>query len=98
MPASINIGATLFWVIFFITGFIPVFFIPKKGVIPMFYKIDDDHIVNLNEITYVRFKKNYKDEYEVSTYLKYMSSPITISYDNKHEAIKAYEGLLNQLI
>jgi hypothetical protein len=52
----------------------------------------------MNEITYVRFKKNYKDEYEVSTYLKYMSSPITISYDNKHEAIKAYEGLLNQLI
>jgi hypothetical protein len=82
MPASINIGATLFWVIFFITGFIPVFFIPKKGVIPMFYKIDDDHIVNLNEITYVRFKKNYKDEYEESTYLRYMSSPITISYDN----------------
>lgn len=66
-----------------------------------FYKIDDKHAVNLNEILYICvdciYNSNYEIVYELKIYSKTVNNHFYIRYQTKEEAMDKYNSLLIKL-
>lgn len=64
----------------------------------MFYRINNDNIVNLRDVSYVSIVQNEQSVWELRIFMKQVEHYMFIQYDSKENAVLAFELMANELI
>ena len=64
----------------------------------MFYRINNDNIVNLRDVSYVSIVQNEQSAWELRIFMKQVEHYMFIQYDSKENAVLAFELIANELI